>query len=176
MTDAPKTATGYTEAEGYAASLRQMAGWITSGDFHDVDETELCAAADFIDRFAGQQRAGVQTGESVNTDLLEACKGAAEWLAGWASAEPYLSRLEGAIARASALSSAAPACTCGGDMAHDYHQDWCPALPSADRRTEACSECQNTGCAAMYEKCDPAKKDYSAASRLSSTNLPREGK
>lgn len=42
---------------------------------------------------------------SVNLDLLDACKCAAEWLSGWASAEPYISQLETAIARASALSS-----------------------------------------------------------------------
>ena len=61
------------------------------------------------------ERSGVQNGDAVNADLLEACKGAAEWLSGWASAEPYLSRLEGAIARASALSSAdhEPGCQSG---------------------------------------------------------------
>lgn len=39
---------------------------------------------------------------SVNADLLQACKGAAEWLSGWASAEPYLSRLKAAITKAEA--------------------------------------------------------------------------
>lgn len=33
-------------------------------------------------------------------DLLEACKQAREWLAGWASAEPYIDALEAAIAKA----------------------------------------------------------------------------
>lgn len=35
-------------------------------------------------------------------DLLAACKKAAEWLAGWASAEPYLSHLHATIAKAEA--------------------------------------------------------------------------
>lgn len=34
--------------------------------------------------------------------LLAACKDAAEWLSGWASAEPYLSRIEAAIDEAEA--------------------------------------------------------------------------
>lgn len=39
-------------------------------------------------------------------------------------------------AKASALPSANRACTCGGDMAHDYHQEWCPARPSAEGNTK----------------------------------------
>jgi len=41
---------GYTEAEGYAASLRQMAQWVIEGKADEVDEGELCAAANFIER------------------------------------------------------------------------------------------------------------------------------
>ena len=33
-------------------------------------------------------------------DLLEACRAAEEWLEGWASAEPYLSVIKAAIAKA----------------------------------------------------------------------------
>ena len=33
-------------------------------------------------------------------ELLEALKAAEEWLAGWASAEPYISRIRSAIAKA----------------------------------------------------------------------------
>jgi hypothetical protein len=41
---------GYlSEAEGYAASLRQMAQWCEEYP-HDVDRDELLAAADFIER------------------------------------------------------------------------------------------------------------------------------
>jgi DNA repair ATPase RecN len=46
--------TGHTEAEGYAASLRQLAQWIRDGLPADPDE--LDAAADFIDRQARLSR------------------------------------------------------------------------------------------------------------------------
>lgn len=49
-------------------------------------------------------------------------------------------------------------------------------------KRHTCAWCDQTiwrtlrhGCAAMYEKCDPTKKDYSAASRLPSTNHPGDG-
>ena len=42
-------ATGYTEAEGYAASLRQQADW-WDREKDCLDSDELRAAADFIDR------------------------------------------------------------------------------------------------------------------------------
>jgi hypothetical protein len=44
---------GYTEAEGYAASLRQQAGWIREHGLEDkLDADELDAAADYIERTA----------------------------------------------------------------------------------------------------------------------------
>lgn len=45
--------------------------------------------------------------EGARDDLLHACEAAAEWLRGWASAEPYLSILEQAIAKAKATPSPA---------------------------------------------------------------------
>lgn len=33
-------------------------------------------------------------------DLLEACEAAEQWLAGWASASPYIAQLQAAIAKA----------------------------------------------------------------------------
>jgi hypothetical protein len=57
------TETGYTEAEGYAASLRQQAEWVDESregkvsvyqriTMDDIDTDEMRAAADFIDRQA----------------------------------------------------------------------------------------------------------------------------
>ncbi len=37
---------------------------------------------------------------AVNAELVEALEGAEEWLSGWASAEPYLSSIRAALARA----------------------------------------------------------------------------
>jgi|EndMetStandDraft_7_1072992.scaffolds.fasta_scaffold444193_2 hypothetical protein len=45
---------GHTEAEGYVASLRQMAQWIRDGNAADPDE--LDAAAEFIERHARLSR------------------------------------------------------------------------------------------------------------------------
>jgi len=133
----PKTATGYTEAEGYAAFLRQQAEWVDESregkgnvydriSMDDIDTDEMRAAADFIDRLS---RCDVQNGDDLHT-LVEQLRGEND-------------RLRDKIARAQSpvgwpsdhLPSVPkePACTCGGDMAHDYHQDWCPALPAAER-------------------------------------------
>jgi hypothetical protein len=44
---------GYTEAEGYAASLRQQARWIREHNLEDkLDADELEAAAEYIERAA----------------------------------------------------------------------------------------------------------------------------
>lgn len=61
MTEPRDDARGYSEAEGYAASLRQQADWIDGAkdaasdgivpfEIQDVDTDELRAAADFIER------------------------------------------------------------------------------------------------------------------------------
>lgn len=48
---------GFTEAEGYAASLRQQAQWIEdAGQAVDFDADELRAAADFIERTFAENR------------------------------------------------------------------------------------------------------------------------
>ena len=50
---------------------------------------------------AGSAIGGVRVdAPTINAELLDACKGAVRWLEGWASAEPYLSILNEAIAKA----------------------------------------------------------------------------
>lgn len=101
----------------------QDAGYKSSLDRSDIEE--LLEAYDRLAIPAVAQG-------SVNADLLQACKGAAEWLSGWASAEPYLSRLESAIAKAEA--SPAPSswqwfsmAPRDGDLISAWHKVWkCP--------------------------------------------------
>lgn len=70
---------------------------------------------------------------TVNDDLLRACKSAAEWLSGWASAEPYLSQLEAAIARASTVSSANREADADLPTANDVRGILSPSLSSTQR-------------------------------------------
>jgi hypothetical protein len=63
------------------------------------------AKADFEAERAGDIENELDELRLVQGPLLNACKRAAEWLSGWASAEPYLTELQEAIAKAE---SAAP--------------------------------------------------------------------
>lgn len=80
IAQAPGTERGYTEAEGYAASLRQMAQWVDEANadpcghgvigMEDIDADELRAAADFIVR-AGVAQTAVTSGTLTFGALVE---------------------------------------------------------------------------------------------------------
>jgi hypothetical protein len=61
--------TGHTEAEGYAASLRQMAQWIRDGVSADPDE--LDAAAEFIERQARLNRVDIALAGQLGRSMQE---------------------------------------------------------------------------------------------------------
>lgn len=61
--------TGHTEAEGYAASLRQLAQWIRDGVAADPDE--LDAAAEFIDRQARLSRVDEALARQLSRSMSE---------------------------------------------------------------------------------------------------------
>jgi hypothetical protein len=59
---------GYTESEGYAASVRQQADWVMKGEDCDVDE--LREAANLIDR----QAARIAALETALRNFKDKCK------------------------------------------------------------------------------------------------------
>ena len=60
---------GHTEAEGYVASLRQMAQWIRDGNAADPDE--LDAAAEFIERHAPASAASTRLNRQLGRSMQE---------------------------------------------------------------------------------------------------------
>jgi hypothetical protein len=79
---------------------------------------------------AREVEAGVPAAPAaINAELLAACEAAAEWLEGWASAEPYLSLLRAAIAAARGVRVIGHACKLDGSIC-ESRPDRCSGCPA----------------------------------------------
>jgi hypothetical protein len=71
------------------------------GRYHTVEAEDGTMVCECYEGTEDEQEANARLC-AATPELLAACEAAKEWLEGWASAEPYIQKLEAAIARATA--------------------------------------------------------------------------
>lgn len=185
------TMAGHTEAEGYAASLRQMARWVEEAlddgtpydqriDLGDIDIDELRAAADFIERSSTASLPPQVQGEPNDARVRELTDAMARNEAADAEfmgrTDRLLRRGVSGVVQGETQSSAAnmnisPFIAVGdGDICIDC--DGHGLYPSGNR----CKSCGGTGAVAsgdgMRRQPVPASSAVDAASRMENTDGP----
>jgi hypothetical protein len=85
-----------THLEAISAAMNEVLGPVMARP--ERMEQALMGRKDLCDRLAAAACSNPLIAAA--PDLLVACEGAAEWLKGWGSAEPYLGVLRAAIAKA----------------------------------------------------------------------------